>query len=81
MSSSSLVRWAGLAAMTAGVLLLVAELLELLPAFEDYPRPPDRLVGRSARRSFSGGSFPKVGIERVTDHLAHAPRVALKLFF
>lgn len=37
MSSSSLARWGGLAAMVAGVLLLVAELLELLPAFDDYP--------------------------------------------
>jgi hypothetical protein len=37
MSSSVLARWGGLAAMVAGVLLLVAELLELLPAFDDYP--------------------------------------------
>ena len=37
MSSSDLARWGGLAAMVAGVLLLVAELLELLPAFDDYP--------------------------------------------
>ena len=37
MSSSGLARWGGLAAMVAGVLLLVAELLELLPAFDDYP--------------------------------------------
>jgi hypothetical protein len=37
MSYSSLVRWSGLAAMVAGVLLLIAELLELLPAFGDYP--------------------------------------------
>ncbi len=35
MSSSGLIRWSGLAAMVAGVLLLVAELLELLPAFDD----------------------------------------------
>ncbi len=35
MSSSDLARWGGLAAMVAGVLLLVAELLELLPAFDD----------------------------------------------
>lgn len=37
MSSSDLARWVGLAAMVAGVLLLVAEFLELLPAFDDYP--------------------------------------------
>src|SRR4051812_12205489 len=32
---SSLVRWSGLAAMAAGVLLLIAELLELLTGFTD----------------------------------------------
>lgn len=37
MSSSSLVRWSGLVAMVAGVLLLIAELLELLPVFDDIP--------------------------------------------
>ncbi len=37
MSSLGLARGGGLAAMVAGVLLLVAELLELLPAFDDYP--------------------------------------------
>ena len=37
MSSSGLVRWSGLVAMVAGVLLLIAELLELLPIFDDIP--------------------------------------------
>ena len=37
MSSSGLVRWSGLVAMVAGVLLLIAELLELLPVFDDIP--------------------------------------------
>src|SRR5215210_219645 len=37
MSSSDLARWGGLAVMVAGMLLLAAELLELLPAFDDYP--------------------------------------------
>jgi hypothetical protein len=35
MSSSGVIRWSGLAAMAAGVLLLVAELLELLTGFGD----------------------------------------------
>lgn len=37
MSSLGLVRWSGLVAMVAGVLLLIAELLELLPVFDDIP--------------------------------------------
>ena len=37
MSSSGLVRWSGLVAIVAGVLLLIAELLELLPVFDDIP--------------------------------------------
>ena len=37
MSYSSLIRWSGFAAMVAGTLLLIAELLELLPAFDDLP--------------------------------------------
>ncbi len=45
MSSSGLVRGGGLAAMVAGVLLLVAELLELLPAFDDYPFSELALTG------------------------------------
>jgi hypothetical protein len=45
MSSSGLARWGGLAAMVAGVLLLVAELLELLPAFDDYPFSELALTG------------------------------------
>jgi hypothetical protein len=36
MSSSDLIRWGSLAVVVAGVKLLVAELLELLPAFDDY---------------------------------------------
>jgi hypothetical protein len=36
-SLSSFTRWGGLAVMVAGVSLLVAELLELLPAFDEYP--------------------------------------------
>jgi hypothetical protein len=34
---SRLIRWSGFAAMVAGALLLIAELLELLPAFDDLP--------------------------------------------
>jgi hypothetical protein len=45
MSPSSLVRWSGLAAMVAGVLLLIAELLELLPAFDDLPFSQLALTG------------------------------------
>ena len=45
MSSSGLVRGGGLAAMVAGGLLLVAELLELLPAFDDYPFSELALTG------------------------------------
>ena len=45
MSSSVLARWGGLAAMVAGMLLLVAELLELLPAFDDYPFSELALTG------------------------------------
>jgi hypothetical protein len=45
MSSSGLVRWSGLVAMVAGVLLLVAELLELLPAFDDLPFSELALTG------------------------------------
>lgn len=45
MSSSSLVRWSGLAAMVAGVLLFIAELLELLPAFDDLPFSELALTG------------------------------------
>jgi hypothetical protein len=41
----SLVRWSGLAAMVAGVLLLTAELLELLPAFDDLPFSELALTG------------------------------------
>jgi hypothetical protein len=44
-SSSLLARWGGLAVMVAGVLLLVAELLELLPAFDDYPFSELALTG------------------------------------
>jgi hypothetical protein len=36
-SYSSIIRWSGVVAMVAGVLLLSAELLELLPAFDDLP--------------------------------------------
>lgn len=45
MSPSSLVRWSGLAAMVAGVLLLIAELLELLPIFDDVPFSELALTG------------------------------------
>ena len=45
MSSLGLSRWGGLAAMVAGVLLLIAELLELLPAFDDYPFSELALTG------------------------------------
>jgi hypothetical protein len=44
-SSSGLIRWSGLAAMIAGILLLVAELLELLPAFDNYPFSELALTG------------------------------------
>jgi hypothetical protein len=37
MSYSNLIGWSGFAAMVAGALLLIAELLELLPAFDDLP--------------------------------------------
>jgi hypothetical protein len=37
LSYSGLIRWGGLVAMIAGVLLLTAELLELLPVFDDLP--------------------------------------------
>ena len=37
MSYSSLIRWSGLVVTVAGILLLIAELLELLPAFDEYP--------------------------------------------
>jgi len=42
---SSLVRWSGFAAMVAGVLLLIAELLELLPAFDNLPFSELALTG------------------------------------
>ena len=45
MSSSGLIRWSGLAAMVAGVLLLTAELLELLPAFDALPFSELALTG------------------------------------
>lgn len=45
MTSSSFARWGGLAVMVAGVLLLVAELLELLPAFDEYPFSELALTG------------------------------------
>ncbi len=45
MSSSGLIRWSGLVAMVAGVLLLIAELLELLPAFDDLPFSELALTG------------------------------------
>src|SRR5215210_5995800 len=45
MTSSSFARWGGLAIMAAGVLLLVAELLELLPAFDEYPFSELALTG------------------------------------
>ena len=45
MSSSSLVRWSELTAMVAGVLLFIAELLELLPAFDELPFSELALTG------------------------------------
>ena len=45
MSSSDLIRWSGLAAMVAGALLLTAELLELLPAFDALPFSELALTG------------------------------------
>lgn len=45
MSSSDLIRWGGLAAMAAGVLLLTAELLELLTGFGDEPFSELALTG------------------------------------
>lgn len=45
MPYSSLVRWSGFAAMVAGVLLLIAELLELLPAFDNLPFSELALTG------------------------------------
>ena len=45
MSSSGLIRWSGLAAMVAGILLLVAELLALLPAFDNYTFSKRALTG------------------------------------
>jgi hypothetical protein len=44
-STSGLVRWSGLAAMVAGMMLFVAELLELLPAFDDLPFSQLALTG------------------------------------
>ena len=45
MPYSCLVRWSGFAAMVAGVLLLIAELLELLPAFDNLPFSELALTG------------------------------------
>ena len=45
MSSPDLIRWSGLAAMVAGALLLIAELLELLPAFDALPFSELALTG------------------------------------
>jgi hypothetical protein len=45
MSYPGLIRWSGLVAMVAGVLLLTAELLELLPVFDDVPFSELALTG------------------------------------
>ncbi len=45
MSYPGLIRWSGLVAMVAGVLLLTAELLELLPVFDDVPFSEHALTG------------------------------------
>jgi hypothetical protein len=45
MSYPGLIRWSGLVAMVAGVLLLIAELLELLPVFNDIPFSELALTG------------------------------------
>ena len=53
MSTSNLIRWAGLAAILAGVLLVVADLLNLAIGFEDEPLRETATTGIYALQSLA----------------------------
>ena len=57
MSPVSVARWGGLAVMVAGVSLLVAELLESLPAFAEHPFSELALTGMFSLQNARIGNY------------------------